>query len=581
MTRSHSFFLVILSVGRVGGQYLPSTAYEPRGPIFGDRNWGNGTDEGLMRRDGGNQDSTSTAMYLVSHDDFCLFGPTEPNTAISDSKMKVVSWCTKDDHGTRLIPDGILRGVTYVKAPSWVQVSGTGDLTKINIQKGDQGGQFDSSKHTPDGAQMYISDDKQTASSWVTLISDQTFCVRACTGDPKFCPTKYDEMGCYFLTSNGVGWDGSYQDCEADDGDPPGVMDGTTYTQGNTPVPSPTIPPVSNCKPGSSAANGQTAAAGSGSEPGSGSGGGSSTDGNGDAGGSTSWVPMPTCVPCTSASASTSEGSASKGDPSTAARSDGGSTPTATPTSSSPGSESTSSGGTEQVGITQLSSVSQVTFAFSSGKKPAGGGGTALSLPPSPSPTGLNGHGGEVGKNHGAAPSQVNNTAAAPSSSQSPGTDNDDDDDDLSRRGWLLDSRDDNGGTTTSNGQCCFTTWTPSVVSGAQKTGTSDGESKSAATNGSASVTGTKTDASSAGTGTGAGSHPITTTGSRSVVSGTLRAGNGTVGGNSSKAGNGTNGSSAALRVVIVGLGEGDLVRLVWLGIASGIGMLLGGLTLV
>ena len=55
--------------------------------------------------------------------------------------------------------------------------------------------------------------------------------MRACTGDEAYCPSTYDQMGCWFLTGNAVGPSGTYQNCEADSGDPPGVVDGQTYTQ--------------------------------------------------------------------------------------------------------------------------------------------------------------------------------------------------------------------------------------------------------------------------------------------------------------------------------------------------------------
>lgn len=46
----------------------------------------------------------------------------------------------QDGKGTRLIPDGTLKGVHFVKTPDYVQVTGVGDLTKINIPAGDAGG---------------------------------------------------------------------------------------------------------------------------------------------------------------------------------------------------------------------------------------------------------------------------------------------------------------------------------------------------------------------------------------------------------------------------------------------------------
>ena len=79
------------------------------------------------------------------------------------------------------------------------------------------------------------------------IISPTTFCLRACTGNAalvhlpvirschnnpdRYCPTTYDQMGCWFLTGDAVGPDGTWQDCQSDDGDPPGVVDGSTYSQ--------------------------------------------------------------------------------------------------------------------------------------------------------------------------------------------------------------------------------------------------------------------------------------------------------------------------------------------------------------
>ncbi|WWD19512.1 hypothetical protein CI109_103973 [Kwoniella shandongensis] len=549
-TRSPALLLLFIVLHGVRGQYLPSEEYTRRGSKLGSRQWTNDT-ENIIKRDG-NQDSTSTSLYLVSHDDFCLYGPADPGTTIAESQLKVVSWCTKDSHGTRLMPDGTLNGVTYVKAPNWVQVSGTGHFTNINVQSGDAGGQFDSDQHKPDGGQMFISDDNQSASSWVTLISDETFCVRACTGDPKYCPTDYDEMGCYFYTSNGIGWDGVYQDCEADDGDPPGVVDGTTYTQGNSPIPTPTIPAVSNCNPGPSVANGQTAPAG-GFTAGS-----SSDDGGSSDSGSTSWVPVQTCIPCT---ATASSGASSQGN-----GGGGGSvTPTPTSTSSPASSASSASGATEQVGITQHSS----SASSSSNKSATSSTQSAGSVSYTDTQSGLNGHGAEVVQSSTTSPTSSAAAAAAAA-------------DDLSNRGWLIDRRDDEG-TTTSNGQCCFTTWTPSVIGGgggAQETGTPSGK---AGTSSSSASSGTKIASST----TGAGSHPFTAstngTGvvSASVASGTLRSGNVSVGGNSSSAGNGTNGTSAGMKVTVVGLREGGMTGLVWVSLVTGLGMVFGGVALV
>jgi hypothetical protein len=42
-----------------------------------------------------------------------------------------------------VIPDQTLKGVHFVKTPEYVQLTGVGDFTKINIPQGDAGGELD------------------------------------------------------------------------------------------------------------------------------------------------------------------------------------------------------------------------------------------------------------------------------------------------------------------------------------------------------------------------------------------------------------------------------------------------------
>jgi hypothetical protein len=70
-------------------------------------------------------------------DDFCLWAPPSPGT-IGDTEREEVAWCTKSGRGTRTIPNGALKGVHFVKTPDYVQVTGVGDFTKINIVNGDE-----------------------------------------------------------------------------------------------------------------------------------------------------------------------------------------------------------------------------------------------------------------------------------------------------------------------------------------------------------------------------------------------------------------------------------------------------------
>ena len=52
---------------------------------------GNDADEQDAAQDGGG----NNALYLVSHEDFCVYGPSEPNTPVNSIGDNVVSWCTK------------------------------------------------------------------------------------------------------------------------------------------------------------------------------------------------------------------------------------------------------------------------------------------------------------------------------------------------------------------------------------------------------------------------------------------------------------------------------------------------------
>ena len=62
---------------------------------------------------------------------------------VGDTERVAIAYCTKANRGARLIPDGTLQGVHFVQTPEYVQVTGVGDFTKINIKAGDAGGEID------------------------------------------------------------------------------------------------------------------------------------------------------------------------------------------------------------------------------------------------------------------------------------------------------------------------------------------------------------------------------------------------------------------------------------------------------
>lgn len=90
-----------------------------------------------------------TAVNSV--EDFCLFAPHQPGSMsdIGNMERSVVAWCLKPGYGTRIIPPGAITGAHFVQTPDYVQVTGTGDLTKLNVPKGDTGGELD--PHGEDG----------------------------------------------------------------------------------------------------------------------------------------------------------------------------------------------------------------------------------------------------------------------------------------------------------------------------------------------------------------------------------------------------------------------------------------------
>jgi hypothetical protein len=90
-----------------------------------------------------NQNSDARLISVNAIDDFCLFAPKDPNSEIGAHEHDVVAWCTKPRNNARIIPDGTIRSAQFLRTPSYVQVSGWWDGTKLNIANGDNGGELD------------------------------------------------------------------------------------------------------------------------------------------------------------------------------------------------------------------------------------------------------------------------------------------------------------------------------------------------------------------------------------------------------------------------------------------------------
>ncbi|XP_006463015.1 hypothetical protein AGABI2DRAFT_43698, partial [Agaricus bisporus var. bisporus H97] len=201
--------------------------------------------------------STCQNSFLNSVDDFCLYAPPEPgaDSVIGNTERIEVAWCTKSNHGTRLIPPGAIKGAHFIQTPDFVQVTGFGDLTQLNVPKGDFGVGLDphgaDGNGNPIGGLVFSSafGELEQIPEWTNFMSDSEFCFRACKPGPnaaQLCQHIYDVMGCMWNMPGN--YDSGFDTCQADTGEPMGVYGSSTFFQGQpaTPPPHP-APSSSNC----------------------------------------------------------------------------------------------------------------------------------------------------------------------------------------------------------------------------------------------------------------------------------------------------------------------------------------------
>ncbi|KAJ7026986.1 hypothetical protein C8F04DRAFT_1123866 [Mycena alexandri] len=193
-----------------------------------------------------NQNSMARLLSVNSIDDFCLFAPPTGPAEISDTEELEVAWCTLPRNNARVIPDGVITGVTFLKTDFYVQIMGTGDFTKLNIAAGnDGGGELDPHGATgagnPVGGNVtttIVDGIDQPIAEWMLYMANNQFCLRACTNANStysaafMCWHELDVMGCDFVMPGTYHEPGTFETCEADVAYPPGwyptVVDGTT-----------------------------------------------------------------------------------------------------------------------------------------------------------------------------------------------------------------------------------------------------------------------------------------------------------------------------------------------------------------
>ncbi|KAL0953103.1 hypothetical protein HGRIS_004374 [Hohenbuehelia grisea] len=182
------------------------------------------------------QDSLCQTGFVNSVDDFCLWGAPKPNSIVGDTEGEAVAWCTKPGRGTRLIPEGALKGVQFMRTPDYVQVVGYIDQAMINIQHGDYGGEMDPHgadlRGNPLGGLVYSNSWSGSNTSftqvieWHNFMGSDQFCFKACdpskTNAAHFCEHTLDRIGCAFNAPHAA-QTGVFESCEGDNQDFPGV----------------------------------------------------------------------------------------------------------------------------------------------------------------------------------------------------------------------------------------------------------------------------------------------------------------------------------------------------------------------
>jgi hypothetical protein len=223
-----------------------------------------------------NQDSLCQTSFFNDATDFCLWAPSKPGETVADVEGEMIAWCTKPGHGSRLIPQGALTGLQFLKTPDYIQVVGFIDQTQINMALGDFGGEMDPHgadlRGNPMGGVMFstsFGNGIQQVIEWTNFMGSNTFCLKACDPAGKnaanFCQHIYDRIGCAYNAPNAA-QDKIFESCQADNADFPGVYTGadgavTTYKQpaeslgAITSIPfTAKVPASSNCVPITSSA---------------------------------------------------------------------------------------------------------------------------------------------------------------------------------------------------------------------------------------------------------------------------------------------------------------------------------------
>ncbi|PWN88535.1 hypothetical protein FA10DRAFT_268718 [Acaromyces ingoldii] len=216
-----------------------------------------------------NQQSKCQTAWLNSLEDWCIWGPPDGGD-IGSTERVAVAYCTTNKHGTRLIPDGTIKGAHFLQTANYVQISGVGDFTTIGIPDGDAGGEMDphgaDDLSNPIGGVLFTTANPASngeswfVSEWTNFMSYNQFCMRACWGNnaAKHCEHIYDVMGCRWNMPSERGYTADvFESCEGEVAPFQGIYGDSTFRQGEAVTPEAHPPaPSSNCQPISTISHG-------------------------------------------------------------------------------------------------------------------------------------------------------------------------------------------------------------------------------------------------------------------------------------------------------------------------------------
>ncbi|GAA5861026.1 hypothetical protein JCM8547_008011 [Rhodosporidiobolus lusitaniae] len=240
-------------------------------------NSGRGPQSGVNQCNSSTVTADSQCQTLVANNmsDFCIWGsPTTNETStIGDIEAAVVSYCTNDKWGGRVIPAGAITGLQLMHTSEYTQWTGRFDMTALGLAADDTGGELDPHgadlAGNPLGGLVYSTglpggdnSTLQQVIEWTQFVGSGIFCLKLCKSDtmddPFYCQNKYDLLGCNYNMPAAYE-DKVFLECEGELQDVVGTYTdsaGATQTwsqptelAADTTLPwTPRIPSSSNCK---------------------------------------------------------------------------------------------------------------------------------------------------------------------------------------------------------------------------------------------------------------------------------------------------------------------------------------------